>query len=193
MADPKIPRDIAAEAAKIGGTDPRAELERKVKAMDPPTRASAAVAMAVEGAPYPDIAHVLGYPDARRAKEAVWAAIADAGADHDDVAKMRTLQSQRLDRLLYSVMRRATKPSDADHLSYARIALAIMDRQAKLYGLDAAQQVVVYTPTQREIAEYAEKVAELHRAARGAIEADIIDAEIVLDEEAHGAPASRAS
>jgi len=67
-----------------------------------------------------------------------------------------------------------------------------MDRQAKLYGLDAAQQVVVYTPTQREIAEYAEKVAELHRAARGAIEADIIDVEVLEPEDAD-VPAHRAS
>jgi hypothetical protein len=191
VSDPKIPRDIVAESRRIGSGDKRAELEAKVKAMDPPTRAAAAVVMATEGASYPDIAHVLGYPDARRAKEAVWAAIADAGADHDNVEKMRTLQSQRLDRLLYSVMRRATSPSDPDHLSYSRVALAIMDRQAKLYGLDAAQQVVVYTPTQREISEYAEKVAELHRAARGAIEADIIDVEVLEGDD--GVHASRAS
>ena len=192
MSEPKIPRDLVAESRRIGTGDTRADLERKVKDMDPPTRAAAAVVMATEGASYPDIANVLGYPTARHAKEAVWAAIADAGADHDNVERMRALQSQRLDRLLYSVMRRATRPSDPDHLSYTRVALAIMDRQAKLYGLDAAQQVVVYTPTQREIAEYAEKVAELHRAARGAIEADIIDVEVLESEDAD-VPAHRAS
>lgn len=183
----KIPRDIVAEASKIGtrGADAvrRAELAERVKNMDPPTRAAAAMVLAVEGCPYPEIANILDYPTAKLAKEAVWAAIADAGADHDDVARMRSLQSARLDKLLYSVMRRATANSDPDQLSYARVALAILDRQAKLFGIDAAQHVVVYTPTQREIAQYAEQVTSLMRTQAGAVEADIIiEAEIEDDD-----------
>lgn len=188
-----IPRDLRSEAEAIGTVADVPGLSERVRNMDPPTRAAAAVVMATEGAPYPEIARILGYESAVAAKHAVWDAIGNAGADHEDVDRMRKLQAQRLDRILYSVMRRATKPSDIDHLSYVRVALAILDRQAKLFGLDAAQQVVVYTPTQREISQYAQQVAQVLAQARGEIEADIIDGEVIEDEEAADAYASRAS
>ena len=151
-------------------------------------RAAAAVKLAVDGAPYSDIAQILDYHSAVEAKHAVWDAIAAAGADHDDVEKMRSLQSHRLDKLLYAVMPHATNAGDPEWLSAQRVALAILDRQARLYGLDAAAQVVIYTPTQREISLHAAKVVDLMRAASGAIEADIIlDAEVVDDGDAPGA------
>lgn len=184
-----LPRDLMAEAAAIG-TDAEA-VAKKVKEMDPPTRAAAAVALAVEGAPYPDIARLLGYENPKVAKQAVWDAIGAAGADHDDVDRMRRLQASRLDRLLYSTMRRATKPTDSDHLSYVRVALAILDRQAKLFGLDAAASVVVYTPAQKEIAAYAEQVAKVLSHARGEIEADILEAQIISEEEVDDGDALR--
>jgi hypothetical protein len=186
---PGISRDLREEANAIG-TDAE-QLSRKVKEMDPPTRAAAAVVLATDGAPYPEIARMLGYESAAVAKRAVWKAIGEAGADHDDVTRMRKLQAARLDKLLYSVMRRATKPTDMDHLSYVRVALAILDRQAKLFGLDAATSVVVYTPTGQEIARYAEQVTKLMADARGEIEQDIIDAEVI--EEGEDAYAPRAS
>lgn len=176
--DVRMPRDLQRDAARVDQLR-MADAKAKVKDMDSPTRGAAALVMAVEGAAYPDIARVLDYRDARQAKEAVWAAVAAAGADHDDVERMRQLQSARLDRLLYSLMRRATKPADPDHLAYARMALAVMDRQAKLYGLDAAREMVVYTPTVREVNEYVARVSEALRVAAGAIEADIVDAEVV--------------
>lgn len=177
---PGISRDLRAEAETIGTMD-AVQVERKVKEMDPPTRAAAAVVLATEGAPYPEIARVLGYESPAAAKRAVWKAIGESGADHESVENMRKLQAARLDKLLYSVMRRATKPSDIDHLSYVRVALAILDRQAKLFGLDAATSVVVYTPSGQEIARYAEQVNRLLAEARGEIEQDIIDAEVVED------------
>ena len=190
-AYPDVPRQIEAEAAEIGtpAEKRRKKLARKVAAMDPPSRAAAAVTLAVQGAGYPDIARILDYRTPVEAKTAVWDAIADVDADHDDVERMRTLMSHRLDRLLYGVMPSATDRNHPDQVAYGRFALAILDRQAKLYGLDAAQQVVVYTPTQKEIAAHAEYVTHIRRTAAGAIEADIIDAEVVEDEvpDAHGA------
>lgn len=180
-AKPKVSRELEREAHAIAGEQRREALEQRVRAMDPPSRAAAAVKLAVEGASYPDIARILDYRTAVEAKAAVWDAIADLGADHDNVERMRTLQSHRLDKLLYSVGPSATNPDHPDQIAYGRLYLAILDRQAKLYGLDAAQQVVVYTPTQREIALHAERVQALLRSAAGAIEADIIDAEVVDD------------
>lgn len=180
-AKPKVSRELEREAHAIAGEQRREVLEQRVRAMDPPSRAAAAVKLAVEGASYPDIARILDYRTPVEAKAAVWNAIADLGADHDNVERMRTLQSHRLDKLLYAVMPNATDQSNPEQVVYGRYVLAILDRQAKLYGLDAAQQIVVYTPTQREIAQHAEHVQTLLRTAAGAIEADIIDVEVLED------------
>jgi hypothetical protein len=178
---PKVPRDLAEEAEAIAPVKP-GKRARKVKDMDPPSRAAAAVNLAVQGADYNSIAQIMDYRSATEAKNAVWAAIGDVPADHDDVERMRSLHAQRLDRLLYAVMPAACRPGHPDQFQAHRLAQAVLDRQARLYGFDAAQQVVVYTPTQREIAEYAQHVTSLLRHSAGAIEADIIvDAEVVID------------
>lgn len=184
----KLPREIREDAAAIGTSKTKAKAaakkraaRAKVASMDPPTRAAAAVTMSLEGAPYDQIARVLDYPSPVAAKNAVWEAISAVPADHDDIERMRALHARRLDKLLYSVFRQATTPGHMDQLAYGRYALAIMQQQAHLYGLDAAQTVVVYTPTQREIADYADKVSQIMRTATGAIEADIIDVEVIED------------
>lgn len=192
MSEPsvKIPSWVGQAAAGIATTkgaelaaQKRKSAAEKIAAMDPPTRAAAAVTMAIEGAGYDDIARVMDYRTPVEAKNAVWAAIAAVEADHGDIERMRALHSRRLDKLLYSVFRQATTPGHPDQLAFGRYALAIMGAQAHLYGLDAAQQIVVYTPTQREIAAYAEQVQDLLRSQRGAVgEADIIDVEVVEDD-----------
>jgi hypothetical protein len=199
----KIPRHLQDDAAAIGTTKAaaatvaRRDRDRaRIAAMDPPTRAAAAVTMAVEGAGYDDIARVMDYRTPVEAKHAVWDAIAAVEADHENVERMRTLQARRLDKLLYSVFRQATTPGHPDQLSFGRYALAIMQAQRSLFGMDAAQQIVVYTPTQREIAAYAAQVQDLLRTQSGAIEADIIDVEVVDDDPdgmAGNGAASRAS
>jgi hypothetical protein len=186
-AYPQVPREIEDEAAAIAVHKRRKKLEKRVRQMDPPSRAAAATTLAVQGASYPDIARILDYRNPVEAKAAVWDAIAQIGADHEDVERMRALMSHRLDRLLYACMPSATDTSNPDQVTFGRFALAILDRQAKLYGLDAAQQVVIYTPTQKEIAAHAEQITSIMRTAAGAIEADIIDAEVVDDADAPGA------
>ena len=196
----KIPRPLQQDAAAIAPTKTAEAAARrrraardKITKMDPPTRAAAEVTMAVEGAGYDDIAKVLDYQSPVAAKQAVWEAIAAVEADHDNIERMRALHSKRLDKLLYSVFRQATSPGHPDQLSYGRYALAIMQAQAHLYGLDAAQQIVVYTPTQREIAAYADQVQQLLRSQKGALEADIIDVEVLDDEDGTADAAHRAS
>lgn len=191
----KLPAQIVEDAAAIGTTSTKAKVAARKRAhkaklakLDPPSRAASAVTMCLEGAPYDQIARVLDYPSPVAAKHAVWEAIAAVPADHDDMERMRALHARRLDKLLYSVFRQATTPGHVDQLAYGRYALAIMQQQAHLYGLDAAQTVVVYTPTQREIADYADKVQQIMRTAAGAVEADIIDVEIIED----GAPGGHA-
>lgn len=175
-----IPRDLAAEAKRVDEPD-AVEMARKVAAMDAPTRAAAAVKMAVEGVSYTDIARTLDYESPAAAKKAVWGSIGDIEIDADEVKRKRDLMGKGLGRLLQSVMRRATNPHDPDHLAYARVTLAIFDRQARLYGLDAPTNLVVHTPTQREIDEYVATVRRLHLVAAGDEEADIIEGEVIDD------------
>jgi hypothetical protein len=180
-----IPRDLAAEASRV--TEPGSlDVARRVAAMDPPTRAAAAVQMAVEGAAYSDIAKVLDYETPAAAKKAVWNTIGDVEIDPQEVQRKRELMGRSLGKLLTSCMRRATNPHDPDHTTYVRTSLAIMDRQARLYGLDAPTNLVVHTPTQREIDAYVEQVRHIHLVAAGDLEADILEAEVVTDDERGG-------
>jgi hypothetical protein len=173
-----IPRELAAEAARV--TEPGSmEMARRVAAMDPPTRAAAAVQMAIDGAAYSDIAKVLDYETPAAAKKAVWGTIGDITPDPKQVAEKRELMGRALGKLLSSCMRRATNPHDPDHTNYVRTTLAILDRQARLFGLDAPTAIEIHTPTQREINEYVEHVRHLRLVAAGDLEADILDGEIV--------------
>lgn len=175
-----ISRELAAEAARV--TEPGSvDLARRVAAMDPPTRAAAAVQMAVDGAAYSDIAKVLDYETPAAAKKAVWGTIGDIAPDPAAVEQRREMMGRALGKLLSSCMRRATNPKDPDHTNYVRTTLAILDRQARLYGLDAPTTVQIHTPTQREIDAYVDHVRHLRLVAAGDLEADILDAEIIED------------
>jgi hypothetical protein len=147
----------------------------------PKARAEAAVALKIAGATYTDIAKTLDYSSASIARQAVERSLA-ATAGTEDRAKMRLLESKRLERLLRSVWKRATDPADAEHLSYVRAALALIDRHSRLHGLDAPQQMVVYSPAQSEIEAW---VAGMSRqvVAGMPLEADIIegDYEVIQD------------
>jgi hypothetical protein len=174
----RISRELAGEAARV--TEPGSiDMARKVAAMDPPTRAAAAVQMAVDGAAYSDIAKVLDYETPAAAKKAVWAAIGDVTPDPHAVEQRREMMGRALGKLLSSCMRRATNPHDPDHTNYVRTTLAILDRQARLYGLDAPTTVQIHTPTQREIDAYVDHVRQLRLEAAGDLEADILDGEVV--------------
>ena len=147
----------------------------------PKARAEAAVALKIAGATYSDIAKTVGYSSASVARQAVERSLAGTVGE-EDRAKMRLLEAKRLERLLRSVWSRSTDPSDPEHLSYVRASLSIIDRHIRLHGLDAPQQMVVYSPAQSEIEAW---VAGMSRQviAGMPLEADIIDGdyEVVQD------------
>lgn len=142
------------------------------------TKAQAAVTMALYGASYTDIAKTLNYSSAYRARMAVERVLASAADSPTDRDKMRQLIDKRLNRLLSSVMGKALDPNDPQHLAYNARALALVDRQAKLHGVDAATQVQ-FTASDQYIQEYVESLRPLASADRKAIEADIVDADEV--------------
>lgn len=147
---------------------------------DRQARVEAAVGMKAAGASYAEIARVLGYSSAHRARVAVERGLADV-AGPEDKQQLRFLTSRRLERLLRGLWNKATDENSPEHLAAARTALAVIDRHARLYGIDAPQEMVVYNPSGVEIDAWVSKMVAQVRPELPE-EADIIDAEVVTDE-----------
>lgn len=142
------------------------------------TKAEAAVTMAIYGASPSDIAKTLHYSSPYRARMAVERALAGAANSPEDREKMRILIDKRLNRLLAAHMPKALDPNDANQLAYSGRALAIIDRQAKLHGVDAPTQVQ-FSPSDEYIAQFVESLRPMADQANKAIEADILEADIL--------------
>lgn len=172
MSEPLEEEEKAIEAADPDALLPDTEADKSK------TKAEAAVALAVWGASYPEIKNKLGYSSARHARVAVERALAASADSEDDRDKMRVIISKRLNRLLASHMSKAVDPKDAQQLAYSARVLAIIDRQAKLYGVDAPTQIQ-FTASDDHIREYVEMMMPQAREDQNAIEADILDADVV--------------
>lgn len=156
------------------GENPNADLE----GITTDTRSQSALALKLSGASYTDIAKVMGYSSAYHARQAVERVLAASADSPEDRDKMRVLVDRRLNRLLQSVMSKAVDPKDAQHLAYNARALAIIDRTAKLWGVDAPVQVSI-APADSYIHEYAQRLLGAAAADNSAIEADIVDADVL--------------
>lgn len=135
------------------------------------TKAEAAVTLAMMGASPTDIAKTLNYSSAYRASRAVERALASAANDPLAREDQRKLIGKRLDRLLSAVMGSALDPKNPNQLAFHARALAVVDRQAKLYGVDAPLQIQV-SASDEDIAAFVESVSPLAALNRKAIEAD---------------------
>lgn len=140
-------------------------------------KANAAIQLALAGATWDEVAEVVGYPTARTARVAVERALEKQLTDSDSREKMRKMAGARLDRLLRSVWPKAIDPNHPDHLMAIARAKDVIDRHAKLYGLDAPTELIVHTPTQIELEAWAARVMTVLNPS--VAEYDILDAEIV--------------
>lgn len=168
------------------------EIEQAITAADPDagvplndvdrsaTKAEAAVTLKLYGASYTEIKNTLHYSSAYRARMAVERALAAAADSVEDKEKMRHMINKTLDRLKASVMSKAVNPNDPNHLAYNARALAILDRQAKLYGVDAPTQIQI-TQSDQYIQEYLEAVLPHVKEDNLQIEADIMDMDEIED------------
>lgn len=162
--------------------DPDAPMNKDLDKSKRETRAEAAVALRISGASYSSIARTLDYPSAYRARQAVEQALAATAESPEERDQQRVLTSRRINRLMQSVMGRATNPKDPEHLAYNQQALRLIDREARLWGVDAPQAVSVQSASDEQIAQFVQKAMSLGRVAtQEAEEADIIDAEVVED------------
>lgn len=142
---------------------------------DNPTRAMAAVALRLGGAGYKTIALQLGYASERRVRDVIERALAESVDNAEDTAHMRQVQHARLERMLTSVWTRANDPKDPDHLAYSARALAIIDRENKMLGLDMPTEVTLHhVPELSQVRTWVEGMA-----ARLAGEPIVVEAEIL--------------
>jgi hypothetical protein len=157
------------------------EIEKAETKDTPKNRAAAALQLRIDGAGWGDISRVLDFDTPADARMAVENALAVEAKSTEDIEQIRFLEARRMERILASLMRRATNPKDPDHLAYARTAMVVIDRHTKLYGADAPQQLnVTYNPAAGQIEHWVEAMA---RRVHGEIEeADILDVEVVEDE-----------
>lgn len=170
---PPLTRDIPED--EIVPLNPElAERDRK-------NRGLAAVAMRVNGANYSQIAATLEYPSAVAARESVERTLASSVGD-DDREMMRAIESRRLEKVLRSMMKRATDEEDPEQLSAAKVALMFIDRHIKLQGLDAPQVMAVYSPSAVEMQEWLEQASRQIRPTTPQ-EAQVVDGEVVYTDD----------
>ncbi len=164
--------------AKIGANQPRAGRGRFVRTPETAERDAKACALRAEGLTYDAVAKQMGYADPATARNAVQRAL--MAIVEPSAARLRTLELARLDLLLgkaWSVLKaehivvsqgrvmgdpRTGEPM-VDHgpvLQAIATVLKIMERRAKLMGLDAPVKVEAITVDQID-AEVARLAAEM--------------------------------
>ena len=155
----------------------------------------AAVAARIAGASYVEIAEMFDYKNPQTARHAVEAAMAGAYEDGDDISALRGMTMARLETLLRSLGPKALSDKvvklvdgkkvteeNVEHLAYARTYLSVVDRIARLHGLDAPQVHRFETPDAARLNEVMAVLIQ-SRNALAAPEADIFADEIVVEEE----------
>jgi hypothetical protein len=173
LADPPDPGEDAID-------DPDKLNPDMVAKMDRTQRADAAVAMKVAGAPLSEIANVLGYASATKAREAIENALAASVGD-EDRKQARSIAKRRLERLLRVAMKKALADGD-DQVAFMRASLALVDRTIRLDGLDAPVEHLVYTPSAGEIEQWLSRASSLLRDEYPQ-EEEVVDVEVVEDED----------
>lgn len=137
-------------------------LEQFRKVPKATTRHRAAAKLRVRGASFTDIADTLGYTNPTAARTAVEIALANMNPE-EDLTSQRQLALARLESLLQSLSGKALSSklkveidgiekmvANDEHIPYAKMFLAVVDRIIKLQGIDAPTQIELHTPETAE-------------------------------------------
>jgi hypothetical protein len=171
MQDPTHPQGVSELPGRKGtGSSVSAARRRK---------AEAAVQLRIAGATWSEIATTLGFPTPRAALVSVERTLAKQ-LQTTDRDKLRMLAGDRLDRLLRSVWPKAIDGESPEHLMAVGKAREIIDRHAKLFGLDAPTEIVVHSPTQSELEDWVARVTMT--LAPQVADVDIFEGEVIEDE-----------
>lgn len=144
-------------------------------------KANAAIQMRIAGATWEEVAEVVGFPSGRHALVATEKALEKELHTEESQKAMRSMAGKRLERLLRGVWTKAIDPSHPEHLVAIDRARQLIDRHAKLYGLDAPTEYVVSSPSAAQLETWVASVVQQQRPALA--EADIFDIDVVEDEE----------
>jgi hypothetical protein len=139
-------------------------------------KADTALSLRLAGASWAEIAQVCGYPTPRAALVATERSLVKR-LDDADRGQMRQLAGARLERLLRGIWAKATDTSDPDQLAAVARCREIIDRHARLFGLDAPTEIVVHNPTKTELETWVMQVVAA--GAPEVEEEDIFDADVV--------------
>jgi hypothetical protein len=127
-------------------------------------KANAAIQLKLAGATWEEVAQSLGYPTARTAIVATEKALEKQLADAGTRDQMRALAGARLERLIRAVWHKAIDPESPEQLQAVTKAKELVDRHAKLFGLDAPTEVVVHSPTTTELEAWVARIVS-HQTA----------------------------
>ena len=137
------------------------------------------VSLWTRGANYTEIADEFGISIAT-ARMAVERVLADSWDDNEDKTKQRQRVSLQLDAMLRSVVDKALDPEEEQQLAYHRALLQVIDRKARLLGLDAPINVQLGLPSKDELDQWVQAVAA-YNGTDAPIEGDPFD-EVTLEE-----------
>ena len=149
------------------------KVKRKMAAGE---RSRRAIALKLAGASYRSIADTLGYYDQSAARQAVMRGM-KAGLQ-EDAGELRKLHYGRLEHLLALVW----PDVNAKDLPSMRMALDVMDRMAKLYGLDAPERHAFETGG-RETVFVADGDKESYLKALQEAGVEVVGVEVEADDE----------
>ena len=171
----EIPEDDVSK--EIEKADPAASIPEN--AVDKSTtKAEAAVALFVYGVSFTEIKNKLGYSSAHRARIAVERALAASADSAEDRDMARVVVRKQLRRLLAAHMPQAVDIKNPNQLAYSARTLAIIDRLGKLDGVDAPTQIQI-SASDSDIMNFVEMLMPEAKKDNEAIEADIVDAEVL--------------
>lgn len=172
--------------SRTDGLPPEVSDDEAPELKRPPKQrgAQTVVNLKLAGATFAEIAKVMEYPSAAVARSVFEAAIVASGEQDIDYKTLRAIANARLEGLLKSIYPRAIDQNETDQLAFQRQALSILDREAKLNGLDAPTRVEVYTPTQDEFTQIV--MAASKELAPIVKEADIFSDTFMLEQAPDG-------
>lgn len=148
----------------------------------PVRQGAAAVQLRVSGASFETIATTLGLSGgAPAALRVVTDELASHGEDSKDAReRLRAETNMVLDAALHSCSGKAMNPEHDEHLVALRTLITVLDRRAKLNGLDAPTEMIVHNPTQTEIDQW---VASMVQQTMPDVDEDddIIEGEVISE------------
>jgi hypothetical protein len=159
------------------------EVDQREADQSPGRRVAAALNLYLAGANYIEIANTLNYASPQAAQLAVERAMAEVDFPDADKSAARQKMSLQLDMLLKATVPKALKQARDDQLAYVQTTVKILERKAKLLGLDAPTQIAI-NPDDRQMDTLVMSVLEVAGALpspEGDPFADIEDAEVVDD------------